>query len=282
MRADVRGHGCETDMKPLREIPEQACRNLLGVFFDIDDTFSMHGKIRPEAFSALWQLKDAGLLAVPITGRPAGWADHIARMWPVDGVVGENGAFYFRMDPRTARLRKRFFLQDPGERLRNRQRLERIFRELKERLPGIALASDQPYREADFAVDFCEDVSPPLSLRDAETIRAFFAARGAQAKISSIHVNAWFGDYDKLAMCRVFAEEELGISLETEKERFLFIGDSPNDSPMFSYFPLSSGVSGVQRFLDAGLLDPPPRFVSPLDGSLGFAQIVRQVLERRG
>lgn len=268
-------------MKPIQEFPREACRNLLGVFFDIDDTFTLHGKILPEAYTALWRLKDAGLAAVPITGRPAGWADHIARMWPVDGVVGENGALYFRMDPNTQSLRKRFFVEDPDGRLRDRHNLQRIFLELKQQLPGVAPASDQPYRETDFAVDFCEDVSPPLTLEDAETIRSFFAARGAQARISSIHVNAWFGDYDKLAMCRLFTREVIGLDLEMERERFLFIGDSPNDSSMFSYFPLSAGVAGVRRFLDAGLLDAPPRFASSLDGSLGFAQIVNQVLQLR-
>jgi HAD superfamily hydrolase (TIGR01484 family) len=268
-------------MKPSEEIPGEVCRDLVGIFFDIDDTFSLHGKIRAEAFSSLWDACRAGLCLIPITGRPAGWADHIARMWPVNGVVGENGAFYFWMDRDAGRLRKRFFLEDGEARGRNRKRLAEIFAELQERFPGIGLASDQPYREADIAVDFCEDVSPPLPLESAAEIRAFFEARGARAKVSSIHVNAWFGDYDKLSMCRRFAEERLDVSLEREKNRFLFIGDSPNDCPMFSFFPWSAGVAGVQRFLGSGLLLPPPRFVSSLDGSLGFEQIVRHVLSFR-
>jgi len=268
-------------IQDIQAIPEEACRDLLGIFFDIDDTFSLHGKIRPEAYSALWEAKEAGLLTVPITGRPAGWADHIARMWPVDGVVGENGAFYFWMDRESRRMRKRFFQEDAEQRTQDRKRLQGIYQELKGRFPGIGLASDQPYREADLAVDFCEDVTPALSLEDAEAIRAFFEARGARAKISSIHVNAWFGDYDKLTMCRRFTKERLGLSLEREKTRFLFCGDSPNDGPLFSYFPLSVGVAGVQRYLDAGLMDSPPRFVASLDGSLGFQQIVRRVLELR-
>ena len=84
-------------------------KNLLAVIFDIDDTFTTRGKITAAAFQALWQLKEHGLKAVPITGRPAGWCDHIARMWPVDGVVGENGAFYFWFDEKERKLKKRFF-----------------------------------------------------------------------------------------------------------------------------------------------------------------------------
>jgi len=265
----------------IREIREEARRSILGIFFDIDDTFTLHGKIRPEAFSALWRAKEAGLITVPITGRPAGWADHIARMWPVDGVVGENGAFYFILDPKAGRMRKHFHQEEAEQRARDRARLMRIYEEVRTRYPQVRLASDQPYREADLAVDFCEDVTPPLSLREAESIRALFQRRGARAKVSSIHVNAWFGDYDKLTMCKRFAREQLGLSLEREKHRFLFCGDSPNDGPMFAFFPLSAGVAGVGRYLEAGILESPPRFVSSRDGSLGFAQIVEHVLAAR-
>jgi len=266
----------------IREIAEETCRELLGIFFDIDDTFSLRGKILPEAFSALWKAKQAGLVTVPITGRPAGWADHMARMWPVDGVVGENGAFYFFVDREAGRMRKRFHQEDPARRAQDRTRLESIYREeVQTRYPQTRLASDQPYRETDLAVDFCEDVRPPLSLREAESIRALFEARGARAKVSSIHVNAWLGDYDKLVACKRFARERLGLSLEREKHRFLFCGDSPNDGPMFAFFPLSVGVAGVRRYLEAGIMDPPPRFVSSRDGSLGFAQIVERVLAGR-
>ncbi len=268
-------------VKQIDAFPAGLCRELRGIFFDIDDTFTLHGKIRREAFSALWDAKEAGLITVPITGRPAGWVDHIVRMWPVDGVVGENGAFYFWMDRDTGHQRKRFFLEDEERRLGDREKLQDIYQELKKQFPGIALASDQPYREADLAVDFCEDVSPPFSLDDAEKIRSFFESRGARSKISSIHVNAWFGDYDKLSMCRLFAEEQLGISLEREKDKFLFIGDSPNDAPMFEYFPFSAGVAGVQRFLDAGLMAHPPAFIASGDGSLGFEEIVHKVLQLR-
>jgi len=269
-------------MKPIDDLSPGACRGLRGIFFDIDDTFTLHGRIRREAFSALWDAAEAGLAAVPVTGRPAGWADHIARMWPVAGVVGENGAFYFWMDRTEGRMRKRFFQEDADRRAQDRQRLERIYREAKALFPGIAPASDQPYREADLAVDFCEDVSPALSLDEAARIRSLFESRGARAKISSIHVNAWFGEYDKLSMCRRFAEARLGVSLDRERERFLFIGDSPNDAPMFAFFPLSAGVSGVRRYIEAGLMEPPPRYVSASDGSLGFDQIVRHVLRHRG
>ena len=45
-----------------------------------------------------------GKLVIPITGRPAGWCDHIARMWPVDAVVGENGTKSIPSGDRRRRL----------------------------------------------------------------------------------------------------------------------------------------------------------------------------------
>ena len=257
------------------------CRNLKGIFFDIDDTFSLDGRIPETAYSALWRAVQAGLVMVPITGRPAGWADHIARMWPVVGVVGENGAFYFAYDEPSGRLIKRFHEEDPYRRSENMNRLERIFKEAKALFPTVELASDQPYRETDLAVDFREDVAVKLDFQKADEIRRLFEERGATAKVSSIHVNAWFGDYDKLSMCAVFVKERLGMDLEVERDNFLFCGDSPNDVPMFAYFPVSAGVAGVERFNEAGLMEAFPSFVSGLDGGHGFEEIVDTVLSKR-
>ncbi len=80
-------------MQPLARMPREG---VAGVLADIDDTITTEGRLTPEAYAALGRLHDAGLIVVPITGRPAGWCDHIARMWPVSGVVGENGAFWMR------------------------------------------------------------------------------------------------------------------------------------------------------------------------------------------
>src|SRR5207253_2844846 len=78
---------------------------------DIDDTLTTEGKLTAQAYDALERLRRAGKITVPVTGRPAGWCDHIARMWPVDAVVGENGAFYFFYAG--GRLQRRF--QDDAE-----------------------------------------------------------------------------------------------------------------------------------------------------------------------
>jgi HAD superfamily hydrolase (TIGR01484 family) len=264
-------------MAPIHSFPADVARNLFAVFFDVDDTFTTQGKIPGNAFQGLWLLRASSIKVVPITGRPAGWCDHIARMWPVDGVVGENGALYFWHDENGAKIRKRFMDSDDIRR-ENRRRLAMIKEEILASVPGTAIASDQPYRETDLAIDYCEDV-PALGWKEVEKICEIFQEHGAKSKISSIHVNGWFGDYDKLKMTRIFVRERWGMDLDETKERFLFCGDSPNDEPMFQYFPHTAGVKNILRF--AGRIRHLPAFVADHEGGEGFAQIVQTILDMR-
>lgn len=66
---------------PIAKLSKKVCRSLKGIFSDIDDTLTSHGKLTEDAYAAMWKLKRAGLRMIPITGRPAGWVDHLARMW---------------------------------------------------------------------------------------------------------------------------------------------------------------------------------------------------------
>lgn len=265
-------------MKPLHDMPEQDLARVRGVLFDIDDTFTLGGRVIPEAFSALWELHDSGFILVPITGRPAGWCDHIARMWPVDGVVGENGAFYYWYCEQERRLVHRYVFS-PEQAREKRQALERVREEVLERVPGAGIASDQPFRLFDLAVDFAEDV-PCLSTGEVREICSVFAAHQATFKVSSIHVNGWFGNYDKLLMTRLFLKERLGLAWEEARDRFIFIGDSPNDEPMFEAFPLSIGVANIARFIP--VMKHPPAFIAENEGGSGFAEVARIILDRDG
>jgi HAD superfamily hydrolase (TIGR01484 family) len=261
----------------LDRIDPKVVKNFLAVIFDIDDTFTTQGKITAAAFQALWQLKEHRLNAVPITGRPAGWCDHIARMWPVDGVVGENGAFYFWFDEKESKLRKRF-LDSEAVRAEKKERLLKIREEILTSIPGTAVASDQTYREADLAIDYCEDVAP-LDRKAIDRICEIFKKHGAAYKVSSIHVNGWFGDYDKLEMLKIYIEERWKLDLETNRERFLFCGDSPNDEPLFEFFPHTVGVKNILRFTDQ--MTHLPTYMTEKEGGEGFAEVVTYVLGLR-
>ena len=259
----------------MRTLDELDPAGIRGLFFDIDDTLTTEGRLTAQAYSALERWKAAGKIAVPITGRPAGWCDHIARMWPVDAVIGENGAFYFYYDPAGRKLQKHFLYDEPT-RMANRARMAAVRDHILASVPGCALASDQLYREADLAIDFCEDV-PALGLAGAERIAALMREAGMTAKISSIHVNGWFGDYDKLGMTLTFARERLGIELDPSGEGFAFAGDSPNDAPMFAFFRNSVGVANVRRY--EALLAAKPAFITRGEAGTGFAELVTRLLE---
>jgi HAD superfamily hydrolase (TIGR01484 family) len=261
-------------MKPLATLPDVARQNIRCVLTDIDDTLSTRGRITAEAYAAMEALHAAGYLIIPVTGRPAGWCDHIARMWPVDAVVGESGALYMRHDD-AARVLKKRFVAGEAERKRDRERLAAIGEKILREIPGCALASDQQYRETDIAIDYCEDVVP-LSREAVERIVAMMRSEGMSAKVSSIHVNGWFGSYDKLAMTRTLLDQEFGIVLDAEQGRCVFIGDSPNDAPMFDFFSYSIGVANVHAFGDA--IATPPKYVTAAKAGAGFAELATFLL----
>ncbi|MBI1942937.1 MAG: HAD-IIB family hydrolase [Betaproteobacteria bacterium] len=258
-------------MKPLAQLKEAG--RIRGLLFDIDETLTTEGKLSAQAYSAMERLSRAGRLLIPVTGRPAGWCDHIARMWPVDAVIGENGAFYFRCA--RGRLLKRFRDDEPT-RAAKRERLAEIGRRIVAQVPGCALAADQRYRETDLAIDYCEDVAP-LPLETAERIAALMRAAGLSAKISSIHVNGWFGGYDKRATAQLLFAEVFELDLDRVQHEYAFAGDSPNDAPLFSYFDRSVGVANVARF--AAQLAAAPKYVTRGAAGAGFAELAAHLLE---
>jgi len=261
-------------MRPIEDFPVSQRRGIRFVLCDIDDTLTTGGRLPAAAYDALERLDAAGIQVVPITGRPAGWCDHMARMWPVAGLVGENGAFYFRYDTRQRCMVRRYWKSD-SERREDRARLHGIAKQILARIPGCRVSADQSYREADLAIDFCEDV-PALPMAEVEKIVTIFEQAGARAKISSIHVNGWFGDYDKLAMTRLLFREQFGCHLDSVRDTVVFAGDSPNDEPMFAYFPHAVGVANVRDFV--GRMQHPPVWVTAKAGGSGFAEMVAILL----
>ena len=148
---------------------------------------------------------------------------------------------------------------------------------LKE-VPGSRVSKDQFARMFDLAIDFCEE-PPDLGIVGADKIRSVFENMGAIAKVSSIHVNGWFGDYDKLSMVTHFCERRWGLELGAHREEFFFCGDSPNDEPMFEYFPNSCGVANIKEFEKE--LRYKPTFVTGSRGGAGFCELVERLLSLR-
>ncbi len=250
-------------------------KKIRGVCLDIDDTFSTSGKLTAGAFSSLWKLKKSGFFVVPITGRPAGWCDQIARFWPVDAVVGENGAFTFFMEDG---VRKR--IDTPAQAAPSvlKDRLKKLEAKILSRFPKARWASDQSYREYDLAIDVCEDV-PPWTDLDVQELLGICKNEGAHAKLSSVHVNTWFGDYDKrkgfeywLSQGAPGCKEEAPL-----EEEWLYIGDSPNDEPMFASFKYSVGVANLSKYLEQ--LNHSPTWMTKSESGKGFSEMVSKLVK---
>lgn len=271
-------------------VKREELTHLRGVCLDIDDTLSTQGKLTSDAFHALWKLKEAGYFVVPITGRPAGWCDHIARFWPVDAVVGENGAFTLFMKDGILKRLETLPVEsgdsDEAAGKARRARLERLGAVIRSRFPHARWASDQAYREYDLAIDFCEDV-PAWSSSDVSELVHMCEQEGAHAKVSSIHVNAWFGNYDKLTGFKKWldlASDNKSKAL-SKFEEWIFIGDSPNDEPLFRGFSDSVGVANLLPFLSGagmgGRSIHPPRWITSLKSGAGFVEMADKLVSCR-
>ena len=270
-------------MKPITEMSAAEAAGIRYILMDIDDTLTSGGKLSASAFNALWRLHDAGFKVIPVTGRPAGWCDLIAREWPVDGVVGENGALAFWELPAgkqtgenasaaAGTLKQEFH---PNAARNDHPVLQRIKERALTEVPGLRIAKDQFARLFDLALDFAEE-APALPLEAAERVKAIAIEEGAQAKVSSIHVNVWMGNYDKLSMAERFLQNRFGWQ-SSDDRGVMFVGDSPNDEPMFARFPLACAVANVKRY--SGMIRRLPAFVAEKECGEGFAEIVEILLK---
>jgi HAD superfamily hydrolase (TIGR01484 family) len=263
-------------MIPVLSFPVEDRRAVRFLLADIDDTLTDSGKLPSDSYDALWRIHDAGIKVIPVTGRPAGWCDLICRQWPVAAVIGENGAFAFYLEEDRLQIDCHPAAPEP---FTNRDRLAGIAGEVYDLVPGTRAAKDQFSRLYDIAIDFREE-PPMLDLDAARSIKQHFEFRGAEARISSIHVNAWFGDYNKLSMAEYFLSRHFGLDIHQsdQNRQVVFCGDSPNDEPMFAAFHNSVGVANVREY--AADMKTLPRYVTRLASASGFVETARVLLDR--
>lgn len=267
-------------MESLRALPDPALRRLRGLAFDVDDTVTRDGLLEAPAFAALWRLREAGLRLVAVTGRPLGWTDVLARQWPVDLAVGENGAGWGWRDGSSSAFRTGYFERDPSVRATHRERLDRLRDEVARRLPRVPVADDQDARRCDLAFDVGEHHQSPGPERDA--LLDLIRRRGFRATVSSVHAHAMPGDWDKARGLVAAVRAVLGVDLDDpgSLDGWAYVGDSPNDAAAFAHFPVSVGVANV-RDHDPSRLPTPPRFVTAADRGLGFAELAERILTAR-
>ena len=198
------------------------------------------GEARPAAVRAR-------IKVIPVTAAPAGWCDAMARMWPVDAVIAENGGLSFVRDG--LGVRRRYF-QGEAERRAGQFRLLALGERIAASVPGAALAPDQPYRETTLAISFADEGQRRDGVARA---LAMMKAAGARATVNSLWVLGWFGAFDKLEMTRLWPPEEFGIALEAAREQVFDVGDFINDEPMFGFFSARGRRRHHQRLCRDGI-----------------------------
>jgi len=259
-------------MQPIEKADSACFANLEGLIFDLDDTFLDHGELRAATYQALHELDSQGLVLVVATGRPAGWGEVLARMWPVAAVVTENGAIAHR---RTEGKLLRLDGLSPSERAHTRNSLERIASDLEQRFPELVRTDDAHARISDITYDVGEYNSVPKDVVAMAVERA--RGLGARTTVSSVHFHITLDQHDKATGTLQVLRTQFGLDTTHVRMRFGFIGDSGNDAPCFAAFPTSIAVSNM-----SGRPSVTPRFITRGARGAGFVEAARRILAARG
>ncbi len=262
-------------MRSILELTGEEANAVEFLLTDVDDTITSDGKLRPAALSALYRLQEAGIRTICVTGGSAGWADAYLRQWPIEAVVAESGAVcLYRKDGLITH-----HIHPSIDREGYQTRKEALIASVLAAVSGAKLSSDQFARLYDIAFDHGSE-PPFLDHRQIAEIVALCKREGASTAVSSIHINAWFGTFDKWEGSRSFFAEVLGLDEAALRARSCYCGDAPNDQVMFARIPLSFGVGNIIEV--SGSMEILPRYVAGERGGEGFARIVSELLEKRG
>jgi HAD superfamily hydrolase (TIGR01484 family) len=258
-------------VQPLSALPRAAAASLTGLLFDIDDTVLDAGRLSVGALDALYRMAAAGLTLVGVTGRPASWGQVLARQWPVDGMVTENGAICFARRERALELLDRL---SPEQRRQQRRRLEALVAEMRTALPDLHPSDDVSGRISDYSFDIAEARSVPEEV----VMRAILLARsrGARAVRSSIHLHVSFDGDDKASGALRFLHALCGLDVTAARARFAFVGDSENDAPCFAAFQQSIAVQNL-----SGRPSLLPRYQTTKPSGAGFCEVADALIAAR-
>jgi HAD superfamily hydrolase (TIGR01484 family) len=261
-------------MRPLAALPAPVARGLVGLLFDLDDTVLTHGVLTREAYDAIWTMHEAGLRLVAVTGRPSGWGEVIARQWPIDGAVTENGAVHVVRENKGVRV-----LVDgtESEVAVRRARLAALVKTVALAMPAVRLADDNDARRSDVTWDIGENEHLPPEV--VAELAGHVLAAGARTTRSSVHLHATFERDDKASGAMRFVHARFGDDVGSAIHRWAFVGDSGNDAACFAAFATTFGVANVKTY--ARSMSVPPRWISPSERGAGFAEIAKALVAAR-
>jgi HAD superfamily hydrolase (TIGR01484 family) len=246
---------------------------LRGLFSDIDDTLTHDGVIVPDAYASLVRARAMGMRVVLVTGRPAGWAEVLASLWPVDAAIAENGGIAYVK--RGRRLERLYF--SPVEPAADARRLASLADTILGEFSYARRAEDSALRVTDVAFDIGE--TQHLLADEIAALTARCRELGARTIVSSVHAHACFHAADKAQMSARVANVLWDEAEADVAQRYAFVGDSPNDQAAFAFFDAAIGVANVSRY--AAELQPPPRYVTEASHGAGFAEAIEWIVAHR-
>ncbi len=252
-------------------MPEHEAGRVTTLLFDLDDTVLTRGRLSRASYDALWDLSDAGVDLIAVTGRPSGWGEVIARQWPVLGVVTENGAVALHVEDHAIVRSMR-----EGAAAR-RARLLELVEAIRARFPDLELADDNDARRTDVTFDVGErrKVDPAR----VDEVRRFVSSAGARSIVSSVHLHATLEGDDKASGALRFLRERRGLDAGAARVKCAVVGDSENDAACFAAFRTTVGVANVIPWVPR--LSVPPRYVTRAPMGDGFAELARALVATR-
>lgn len=261
-----------TTMSLLSELPADLFSSVSLVLTGMDETLAFRGRVAAATYHALEHLQAAGVVVMLVTAAPAGWCDQMARTWPIDGVIGENGGLFVHREPNGVGVMRRYFLA-PSERTQARAQLARIEQSVREAAPWALHDEDQPLRLT--SVAYRQPLDPERSVE----LEAILRRAGAQVSRNNLWILGWVGAYDRLAMVRRVLSDTYDLDVEVDGDRVLYCGDAVNDASMFGVFRHTVGVSTVRDHL--AVLPAPPRWITQGPGWTGFVETAQAVISAR-
>jgi HAD superfamily hydrolase (TIGR01484 family) len=257
-----------TTMKDLALAPSSTFASVRCVLTDMDETLTYRGRLSARTYDGLERLQRAGVKVIPVTAAPAGWCDQMARMWPVDGVISENGGLFLQRDGERGVIRR--FWHGDAKRQAIADQLAVIGRHIRQVIPSAIFADDQPFRLTSLAF------AQPDSEADRQVLVAAMRKAGLDVAVNNLWILGWIGASDKLAMARRAMADAYNINIDADPDAVLYCGDSTNDAPMFGFFRHTVGVSNVRRYLSE--IAVPPNWITKGPGGDGFVEVADAVI----
>ncbi|MDI9335932.1 MAG: HAD-IIB family hydrolase [Gammaproteobacteria bacterium] len=248
--------------------------DIRGICSDIDDTLTENAIISANTKSHLEALVRHGIKMIAVTGRSLAWSQKLIEECPVFlAIVAENGGV--AITPTVGgSWEVSYFTEDEVQRKKNTQVLKEVLLQIQQSIPNAKPSLDNSGRVTDLAIDHHETHYLPPN--DIIQVVDIMRQNGLQVTVSSIHINGWFGDYNKWLGTRWLFKKLYNRDLSAELNHWLYVGDSKNDEMMFEHFIHTFGVANIKDYLSE--LDHPPRYITRGHQGRGFVEIAQKIL----